>query len=204
MHTYMDLPQDMSVHFALMSCRVSWAWHNWVAEVSPAHNRQHFFEVTQILRLAKFWAWEQACSKFVSWDSFWPGSVSRARKCSTRASPPTTPHTPPTLADIWSRQRTWIRTSCRRELKRTKKSSTLRHRPPSSVARRKQIRQRGICPYVKSKLLNLSPLPHKKVGIVYGCMKLQIWALYPTKTMVLRGFRFEPSTPRTYLHYGMF
>ena len=39
----------MSVHFALMSCRVSWAWLSWVEEVSPAHNRQ------QILRLPKFW-----------------------------------------------------------------------------------------------------------------------------------------------------
>jgi hypothetical protein len=45
----MDLPQDMSVHFALMSCRVSWAWLSWVEEVSPAHNRP------KILRLPKFW-----------------------------------------------------------------------------------------------------------------------------------------------------
>ena len=37
------------MHFALMSCRVSWAWLNWVEEVSPAHNRQ------QILRLPKLW-----------------------------------------------------------------------------------------------------------------------------------------------------
>jgi hypothetical protein len=37
------------VHFALMSCPVSWVWLNWVEEVSPAHNRQ------QILRLPKFW-----------------------------------------------------------------------------------------------------------------------------------------------------
>ena len=43
------LPQDMSVHFALTSCRVSWAWLSWVEEVSPEHNRQ------QILRLPKFW-----------------------------------------------------------------------------------------------------------------------------------------------------